>query len=252
MTRIGWAALGCLMVACGQLQQEQAKPLSFELTEFSLDSDPGCNSDTVACASFKVTYPRFNGLDSAVTTALTDRLAFWLSGGAEGETKSMAVLANDFVRDYRQMRADVPEYGLGWTYHARAQVLVASDSLISLQVDVESFTGGAHGSYTTNFVNIDPKSGTPFLLDAFLKPGYQEVLNQLGERDFRLQREIEEAASLEDAGFHFPSNQFQLNENYGFRKEGIVFFFNSYEIAAYAEGPTEILIPYEELRGWYR
>jgi hypothetical protein len=41
-----------------------------------------------------------------------------------------------------------------------------------------------------------------------------------------------------------------MNDNYGFTTQGIVFVFNSYEIASYAEGPTEILIPYEKIRDW--
>ncbi len=241
-------AVGC--VACSKLPEEKVP--AFVMETFALESNPGCVSDTVACATFKVDYPKFTHLDSAVQQSLMGRITYWLSGGLDEEPKTLAVLGNDFIRDFDQFLADMPGYGLGWTYKASVQVLVASDTLISLQVNVESFTGGAHGSYATNFVNIDPKTGTAYLLDAFLRPGYQPVLKELGERDFRLQRELDEATSLEDAGFHFPENQFSLNDNYGFRKEGIVFFFNSYEIAAYSEGPTEILIPYEALGGWYR
>ncbi len=243
-------AIVACCVACSQLPEEKVP--AFVMETFSLESNPGCVSDTVACATFNVSYPQFTNIDSAVQQSLMGRITYWLSGGLEGEPKSIAVLGNDFIRDFDQFLTDMPGYGLGWTYKANVEVLVASDSLISLQVNVESFTGGAHGSYATNFVNIDPKTGTAYLLDAFLRPGYQPVLKELGERDFRLQRELDEATSLEDAGFNFPENQFGLNDNYGFRKEGIVFFFNSYEIAAYAEGPTEILIPYEALRGWYK
>lgn len=248
--RIAVVAIAIFCVACQPLREENAN--AFETRTFRLESEPGCASDTVACASFQVSYPHFTSIDSTVQAAITGRIEYWLSGGADGEVKTISVLGNDFIRDFSQFVTDMPDYGMGWNYSARVSVLVATDSLISLQVDVESFTGGAHGSYTTNYVNVDPVTGAPYLLDSFLRPGYQEVLNRLGERDFRLQRALEENLSLEEAGFNFPENQFQLNDNYGFRKEGIVFFFNSYEIAAYSEGPTEILIPYEELRGWYR
>lgn len=250
MRIISLSCLALFFVGCQQPKDENKA--TFEMQSFALESQPGCVSDTVACATFKVEYPHFIEMDTTVEQAIMERMEFWLSGGIDGEAKSISVLGNDFIRDFSQFVTDMPDYGMGWNYNARVSVLLATDSLISLQIDIESFTGGAHGSYTTNYVNVDPVTGTPYLLDSFLRPGYQEVLNQLGERDFRLQRELEERSSLEDAGFNFPENQFQLNDNYGFRKEGIVFFFNSYEIAAYAEGPTEILVPYEELRGWYK
>jgi hypothetical protein len=59
-----------------------------------------------------------------------------------------------------------------------------------------------------------------------------------------------DTASLLEHGFEFPRNKFKLNDNYGFTRDGIVFVFNSYEIASYAEGPTEIIIPYKKIRDW--
>lgn len=241
---------GLLLIACGKLP-ENRQPV-FEMKTFTLESEAGCVSDSVACARFLVEYPVFANVDTLAQASLQRNIDFWISGGVDGETKPMAETASDFMRDFSQFKRDMPDYGMGWTFNARISVLIASDTLISLQVDVDSFTGGAHGSYTTNFINIEPQTGTAYLLDALLKPGYQEVLNKLGEQDFRRQRDLDSAASLEEAGFSFPSDEFQLNDNYGFRKEGIVFFFNSYEIAAYVEGPTEVLIPYEELRDWLR
>jgi hypothetical protein len=79
-----------------------------------------------------------------------------------------------------------------------------------------------------------------------------EFLREAGEEEFRAERELGPEVSLEEAGFSFPDNRFSLNDNYGFSKEGIVFFFNGYEVAAYAEGPTAIVIPYEKLVGWYK
>jgi hypothetical protein len=86
----------------------------------------------------------------------------------------------------------------------------------------------------------------------FLKEGYEEKLTQLGEKAFRKERALTDTASLQKNYFEFPANKFTLNQNYGFTKEGIVFYYNSYEIAAYAAGPTEVIIPYEEIKGWLR
>jgi hypothetical protein len=76
------------------------------------------------------------------------------------------------------------------------------------------------------------------------------VLTQLAFEDFQRQRgDAADSAGVSSEELGPP---FTLNDNYGFRKEGIVFFYNVYEIGSYAEGPTEILIPYERLEGWLK
>ena len=74
----------------------------------------------------------------------------------------------------------------------------------------------------------------------------------IGEQIFRQVKEIPDTASLNENYFEFADDTFQLNKNYGFRKEGIVFYYNNYEIAPYAAGPSEVLIPYERIREWLK
>jgi hypothetical protein len=199
--------------------------------------------------SFEVQYPEFVGLDSNVSKGITDRVNYILNGSA-GEPRSLQEMGNDFIKDFESFLKEMPGYDLGWYFRGQVKVLISSDTLISLQVDTESFTGGVHPTYTTNFVNVEPKTGTAFLLDAMLRPGYEGELNRLGEEDLRSQLELGETDAL--ALPEMADGKFQLNDNYGFRKEGIVFYFNDYEVGSFAEGPIEILIPYEVIQDWKR
>lgn len=238
--------LVAVLVGCSNLNESSV--VTYEMTSYKLETQPGCKPDSAGCAVFDVAYPRFTGLDSAASKAINERIAFWLSGGSE-DVRPLKELGDSFVAEYSQFLKDMPEYGLGWYFRGEVSVLIASDTLISLQVDSEEFTGAAHASLATNFVNIDPATGTDYLLDAMLRSGYQNELNRLGEEDLRRQMAIDDADS---AALNFGDEGFKLNNNYGFRPEGIVFFFNTYELASYAEGPTEILIPYELLRDWMK
>ena len=78
------------------------------------------------------------------------------------------------------------------------------------------------------------------------------MLTQIGDKIFRQAKQLSDTASLIDNYFEFPEDKFELNKNYGFKKEGIVFYYNNYEIAPYAAGPTEVLIPYNELKDWVK
>jgi hypothetical protein len=55
-------------------------------------------------------------------------------------------------------------------------------------------------------------------------------------------------ADLKQAGFSFPGGNFALPENFGFASDGLIFYYNSYDIAPYYFGPTEVRIPYQEVR----
>lgn len=243
----GFVVMFLVAAACGQLKEKPV--VDFVMKDFKVESEGGCNGDST-CVSFEVQYPEFMGLDSTVRKSLNERVNYILNGSA-GEPKSLKEMGDDFVKDFNEFMKEMPGYDLGWYFRGQVKVLISSDTLISLQVDTESFTGGVHPTYSTNFVNVEPKTGTAFLLDAMLRPGYKEELNRLGEADLRNQLELGESDSLalpieED----IESGDFQLNDNYGFRKEGIVFYFNDYEVGSFADGPIEILIPYEVIQDW--
>lgn len=233
-----------IAAGCGSLTERP--DMTFEMKNFLVESRPGCDSDTTACAKFEINYPVLMGIDTLVQAAINQRIVTILAGAPASSGQTIENLGRDFVSDFNSFEEENPEFGLGWYFDGNVSVLIASDTLISLQVDSETFTGGAHGSFTTRFVNVDPVSGTDYLLGALLRPGYEEELARLAEEDFL--RQMPQADSTQ-TGLTSP---FKLNDNYGFRKEGVVFYFNDYELGSYAEGPTEILIPYERLTAWMK
>jgi len=50
-----------------------------------------------------------------------------------------------------------------------------------------------------------------------------------------------------EAGFYFENDVFKLTANFAITKEGLKFLYNPYEIAPYALGQQEIIIPYAAL-----
>lgn len=239
-------ALAAIMVACGRLREMPV--VDFAMKDLKMESTPGC-SEKDSCAIFEVRYPVFLSLDTTVRAAINDRIAFIVNGSV-GEQKSLEEIGNDFVKEFNDFRKEMPDYDMSWYQRGTADVLIASDTLISLQVSVETYTGAASASYTTNFVNIDPKTGTAYLLDAMLRAGYEDELNRLALEDVREQMGFE---SDSIGSPEVPWEKFKLNDNYGFRKEGIVFVVYPDELSSFpTDGFLEILIPYEKLQEWIR
>jgi Protein of unknown function (DUF3298)/Deacetylase PdaC len=242
-----------LCYACAKTTDNKNNRISYEIKNFRVESASGCTSDTMQCAYYEVNYPVFSGLDSSVNQSLVRRIDAAVSmGNPEAEGESMRQIGEGFVQDYVNFSKEITDATGGWYYRADVKTEVVTDTLLSLSVVEEYFTGGAHGGHGTYFINIDPRTGADFTLSNLLSPGYEEALTQLGERSFRHVRELPDTASLMENYFEFPDDKFALNQNYGFRSDGIVFYYNNYEIAAYAAGPTEVFIPYSELKALLR
>ncbi|HTE31513.1 MAG TPA: DUF3298 domain-containing protein [Chryseolinea sp.] len=241
----------CMFIfSCNKKNEPKKRQISYEMKTFRLESPNGCKSDTLPCAFYEVAYPVFSGLDSSVTNALQRRIDAAVSmGNPEAEGKSMKEIGGGFIEDFEDFKNEMKDISMGWHYSAEVAAEVVTDTLLSLSISEEYFTGGAHGGYGTYFISVRPSDGAEFTLSDFFKAGYEEPVTKIAEGVFRKVREIPDTASLNENMFEFPDDQFQLNDNYGFTKEGVVFYYNSYEIASYAAGPTEVVVPYESLKG---
>ena len=126
----------------------------------------------------------------------------------------------------------------------------ASDHLLTLNFSESGYTGGAHPFSGQRYFVLDLDSGKHLALNALLAPNYEAELNKVGERAFRKERNLPEAASLEEAGFWFANNSFKVNTNFGVLKDSLVFNFNAYEVAPYAMAPTEFTVSYDDIKAF--
>ncbi len=74
-----------------------------------------------------------------------------------------------------------------------------------------------------------------------------EQLKALVEMKFREVRNLPEGSNLNELGF-FWDDPFELPQNFELQAEGILFWYNPYEIASYAEGPTDFTLSHEQLK----
>jgi hypothetical protein len=112
-----------------------------------------------------------------------------------------------------------------------------------------SYTGGAHPNSNLTYLNFEVSTGKTLALSDLMKPGFEKQLTAIAEKDFRKRKGLAPQASLAEAGYDFDDDQFKLNDNFAVTKDGLVFYYNPYEIAAYAGGPTELVIKWSEIKG---
>jgi hypothetical protein len=109
-------------------------------------------------------------------------------------------------------------------------------------LDEYSYLGGAHPNTARTYRSYDLQTGEPITLNAIFSPAALAEVEHLAEVDFRRARGVPPGASLEEEGFWFEEGQFALNDNWAIVDDGLLFYYNPYEVAAYAAGPTEVVV----------
>lgn len=231
--------------------QQQTGIIQYQTVHFTR-SYPGCGPrGKEQCLSVQVDYP---GIVSAPTPAVQSQInttiqqhLFEAEDGTPGPSSGEA-LAVELEDGYRDLQRHSPDYRTPWFDHRNAAVLLNNTAVFSVQMRTEQFTGGAHPNSYRVYLNFRPQTGELLNLGAILKQGGGAQLTAIAEKHFREARKLAPDADLRKAGFDFKDGNFVLTENFGLTPDALLFYYNNYDIAAYYFGPTEVKIPYSEIR----
>ncbi len=120
-------------------------------------------------------------------------------------------------------------------------------NLITLEL-INDESGGVHPNESTTYINWDKKRHRNIILDDIFVKNYSSRLNNIGEKIFRQDGDLSKTASLAENGYNFDGDQFALNDNFAITDTGLHFYYNSYEIAPYMRGPTNVDIPFSKIK----
>ncbi len=222
--------------------------LKYEMKKF-YKTYKNCKEEEDHCAYIKMDYPVFTSggaykeINNFIISFLADSV-YNLEGNGN---KTLDKLAETFFSDFGTMMKDYPDWPGGYALDLGASVEYNKNNLITLNFSYYINTGGAHpNSYSIYYV-LDASTGKMFRVKDMFVKGFEPKLNKLIEKKYRQFREMSDKDRLDgDKGMLF-ENHIEFNENMGLLRDGIIFFYNNYEIAAYAVGPSELKFTYKEL-----
>ncbi|MGC9366614.1 MAG: DUF3298 domain-containing protein [bacterium] len=202
------------------------------------ENDPGA---VIEITYIEITEAPSLEIQDAINEQLEDIMIY--SQGFE----SYQQLMDSFITEYRvyyESNAEDP-LNIGWEDQRSVEVIYNRQNIFSVGCNFYSFTGGAHPNGWTNYYNFDIQTGDIINLQNLFS--YREIkkLQSTGESLFRDMYGIKPDENYSDYDFWFPQDEFYLNENFFIDDQGLTFYYNSYEIAPYASGPTNLHIPYE-------
>ena len=157
------------------------------------------------------------------------------------DSVSIKEAISHFDEQYNEFKDDFEESSLVWEATFDVEVTYQSSSLISIAINSYLNTGGAHGNTNITFYNFDVVTGKVLATkDVILD---MVAFTQIAKDYFEKETQNEEAE-------YFFGDEFQLPENLGFNSDGIILFYNVYEIASYSSGITEFTIPFDEVSSY--
>jgi Protein of unknown function (DUF3298)/Deacetylase PdaC len=152
---------------------------------------------------------------------------------------------NIFNSEYLKFIEEFPDAAEPvWELSIETEVSYQSEDIISIAIGTYEYKGGAHGNDQIKFLNLNAKTGSVLEINDFLENN--ESFDKLAKSYFiKNLNDENENLKMEDFFFGKP---FHLPENMGLCDEGLILLYNVYEVASYAQGYTEFVIPFEEVK----
>jgi len=236
------AIIAVLSVSCNQERNIEISSESFTEKELKLCENSKCPEVTI-------NYVEIFG-DDAISEKINKKIKnFIFTSLLLGEdsiptAKTIQEAATGFIEVYNADKAQFPDMAGEYFAEISVNEIYTTKEHLCFEMRQYLFTGGAHGYGTTSFLNIDPKTGEELTSKELFK-NHKEFIT-FAEKKFRTQQKIAQDQSINDNGFWFENDEFYLPESVGFTQDSLIFVYNQYDIASYADGPIELKIAMKE------
>lgn len=241
-----------LLLSCsGNEDKNEKEALAYTYVTVE-HSHPTCEDQDQdkRCMEISYTFPRFTSESSIpVKDSLQHAFASFLFDNKRKPLKmeSFKELTRDMFALYDSTLTTLPDYNLPWELRLGIRFIYQTPEYLSLKFGEYEFSGGAHSNELHLYRTYSIPDGKRLTLSDLIKNNSMNRLTALADSLFRSEKELPEEATYEDHSYFFKGGEFSLNNNYALTKEGVLFYYNPYEIAPFSEGPTRLLLSYDHV-----
>jgi len=157
-------------------------------------------------------------------------------------------LLESFIGSYEKLQKHFPKDTFGWEGQIEGSIIYLSNEVLNIKIKYHTYTGGAHGNQGLRSLLFDPTSGKTIPNKKLFIDN--EVFKAFAEKQFRIKYKIHANDPINSTGLQFEDEQFVLPLNIFFTDKGLLLYYNRYEVASYADGPKELLLPYGEIEDY--
>lgn len=232
-------------------QSNDGLKVRFEIKTFQ-KTEGDCKTPNGSCAQIDIVFPWVIEGEAAVKKAINERILRDLIENftfedykGELTERSMEQMADTFLLEWKKSVESESELSpAGWEISITGETGLQTSKMAAVTLGVYSYAGGAHPNTYVSLHNFDLGNGKRLSWQDIVTD--TSALKILSEKHFKKARELPPNVNLSGEGY-FWGEPFSLPQNFEIQEEGIYFWYNPYEAASYAQGPTDFLITYKEL-----
>ncbi len=193
--------------------------------------------------SVDITYPVIPGSGKQVEVANAS-----LRAEIDGRVESFKKEANDSAKDPIDLPKDIKS-----TIAGSPSIEEKNNRYVAVFMGMEWYVrGAAHPFHTIDTYIYDYKLGTLISVPDLFKQGssYLQILSQLSKADLKAQSKERDIGYVYQEDFAQDGTK-PTADNFSKilpRKDGLTVYFEEYQVAAYAAGPQQVVIPYAKLK----
>lgn len=228
-----------------------SKELSFENETFEKESAIPCKKD---CPKITIDVPIAKNIPIVADSinkkvfAVIKEIVYF--GEDHAKVNDYKTLAASFITSFEEMHKKFPSETFGWEGKIKGDIVFKSDQILNIKIDHYTFTGGAHGYQGLRSLLFNTKTGKTIFSDQLFTD--EKGFKAFAEKEFRTKYHIPAKANINATGLMFENDKFQLPQNIFYTDEGLLLYYNSYEAASYADGPKELLFPYDKVNQYLK
>lgn len=250
-------------VSTPKVAQVQPKPVPFEFTA-NVDNIPvqlpACEGNN--CPEFQVQRLKTNyafidqQVDAAIIATLRANLDLTMTNPAaselaasEPQTDDLRQQVQQYAKAFLALNQELKKMNANpqISFHVQPKILRKQDYWVTVQLNSDSFLGGAHGAAAQQYLMFDLKHQQQLHLNDILLPDRRNALLKQLHQQFaqwvEAQKLADNVQEYEDA---WP---FKLTNNFYLSSQGLVLQYAEYEIGPYVVGMPSFTIPYAQLKG---
>lgn len=220
--------------------------LSFSLLLFNCNKEVNISFEDIYISSensIEINIPKAKGnqiiaeaINSEIETTVARELCI---GSADSESpKTIKESINLFNEEFNVFKTDFPESEQIWEAQIDGEVLFQSPEIISISITSYVNTGGAHGILNITFLNFESATGKQI--------SNNNLFTDNKNLEEIVKKHLNEAIRKKDVIFE--PTDFELPTNIGYTEDGVIFLYNTFQIAPYSTGIIEFTIPFEEIK----
>lgn len=239
-----------ILTSCGTQQSDNSSDSNSNIEYVTLNETKNINSNgtielKINAIKFKDESESF--INKNIQTDLSNYFSFenYKFDNNSLNQSTLNNLISKYLNNMRNDYSDLDQDSFELFSSINIDTSYTINNLIVLRMMTESYLGGAHGAYSTEYKVFDTKKKLQLKAEDIFN---LENLTRISYDYFLTERGIsKKEVNVKDEGFWFKDDKFHLNNNFKIDEKNITFIFNPYEIASYADGQIEIVVPLSKL-----